>query len=60
MPNFGIDTLAGLGIPGRSGYRFENFDVVAGYRHLEWEIDDGDTIEDVNFSSPMLGFKTQF
>jgi hypothetical protein len=42
------------------GYRFENVDVVAGYRHLEWETDDGDTIDDINFSGPMLGFKTQF
>lgn len=42
------------------GYRFENVDVVAGYRHLEWESDDGDTIDDINFSGPMLGFKTQF
>jgi hypothetical protein len=42
------------------GYRLESVDLVAGYRHLEWETDDGDTIEDVNFSGPMLGFKTQF
>jgi len=32
------------------GYRFEKFDLVAGYRHLEWETDDGDNIEDLNFS----------
>jgi len=42
------------------GYRFENFDVVAGYRHLEWKTDDGDTIDDINFNGPMLGFKTHF
>ncbi len=42
------------------GYRFERVDLVAGYRHLEWETDNGDTIDDVNFSGPMLGFKTQF
>ena len=42
------------------GYRFESFDLVAGYRHLEWETDDGDTIDDINFNGPMLGFKTHF
>ena len=42
------------------GYRHENVDVVAGYRHLEWESDDGDTIEDINFSGPMLGVKFRF
>jgi hypothetical protein len=42
------------------GYRFKSVDLLAGYRHLEWESDDGDNIEDLNFSGPMLGFKTQF
>jgi len=39
------------------GYRFEKVELVAGYRHLAWESDDGDTIEDINFSGPMLGVK---
>lgn len=42
------------------GYRFENVDAVAGYRHLAWETDDGDTFEDINFSGPMLGVKFRF
>ena len=42
------------------GYRLENLDVVAGYRHLAWETDDGDTIEDLSFSGPMLGVKFRF
>lgn len=42
------------------GYRFEKVDVVAGYRHLEWETDDGDTLDDVNFSGPMFGVKFRF
>ena len=42
------------------GYRFEKVELVAGYRHLEWETDDGDTIEDINFSGPMLGVKFHF
>jgi len=42
------------------GYRFENVDVVAGYRHLAWETDDGDTIEDLSFTGPMLGVTFRF
>jgi len=42
------------------GYRLEKIDVVAGYRHLEWETDGGDTIDDVNFNGPMLGVKFRF
>jgi hypothetical protein len=42
------------------GYRLEKVDVVAGYRHLEWETDDGDTIDDLNFSGPMLGVNFRF
>lgn len=42
------------------GYRLENIDVVAGYRHLEWETDGGDTIDTVNFNGPMLGVKFRF
>ena len=42
------------------GYRLENLDVVAGYRHLEWETDDGDTFDDLNFSGPLLGVKFRF
>jgi len=42
------------------GYRLEKVDVVAGYRHLEWETDGGDTIDDINFNGPMLGVKFSF
>jgi hypothetical protein len=42
------------------GYRLKHVDVVAGYRHLEWETDGGDTIDDINFSGPMLGVKLRF
>ena len=42
------------------GYRFEKIDVVAGYRHLEWETDGGDTIDDINFNGPMIGVKFRF
>jgi len=30
------------------------------YRHLEWETNDGDTIEDLSFSGPMLGVQFLF
>jgi len=42
------------------GYRLEKVDVVAGYRHLAWETDVGDTLDDLNFSGPMLGAKFRF
>ena len=42
------------------GYRFGNVDAVAGYRHLAWETDDGDTFDDLSFSGPMLGVKFRF
>lgn len=42
------------------GYRFEKVDAVAGYRHLAWETDDGDTFENLNFSGPMIGVKFRF
>jgi opacity protein-like surface antigen len=42
------------------GYRFENVDAVAGYRHLKWETDDGDTIDDLSFKGPTLGVKFRF
>ena len=42
------------------GYRLEKVELVAGYRHLAWETDDGDDIEDINFSGPMLGVKFRF
>ncbi len=42
------------------GYRLDKVELVAGYRHLAWETDEGDTIEDINFSGPMLGVKFRF
>ena len=42
------------------GYRLENLDVVAGYRHLAWETDGGDTIDDINFNGPTLGVIFRF
>ena len=45
--------------PGFS-YRLEKVDLVAGYRHLEWDSDEGDTIDDINFNGPMLGAKFLF
>ena len=42
------------------GYRLKKVELVAGYRYLAWETDDGDDIEDINFSGPMLGVKFRF
>ena len=43
------------------GYRYENFDVIAGYRYLEWEFDDVFVgFNDFDLSGPMIGAKFRF
>ena len=41
-------------------YRFNNFDVVLGYRYLDWEFDDFGSFDNLNISGPFLGAKIQF
>jgi len=46
------------------GYKYENFDLVAGYRYLDWDFDDSDpaagTLTDQTLSGPMIGAKFYF
>jgi len=43
------------------GYKYENFDVVAGYRYLEWEFDNAFVgFNDFDLSGPMIGAKYRF
>jgi hypothetical protein len=46
------------------GYKYENFDLIAGYRHLEWDFDNGDTggdrLNDLSMSGPIIGAKFNF
>ncbi len=43
------------------GYKYENFDVVAGYRYLEWEFDNAFVgFNDFDLSGPMIGAKFRF
>lgn len=42
------------------GYKFNRFDVVAGYRYLAWNFDDNKVFDDLNFSGPMIGVKFAF
>lgn len=46
------------------GYQYDNFDVIAGYRHLDWEFDDNnkgaDTFNDLTISGPIVGVKYWF
>ena len=46
------------------GYNFGTWDLVAGYRYLEWDFNDDDTgggtFNDLNMSGPMLGAKFMF
>ena len=49
---------------GGVGYKFSNMDLVAGYRHLEWEFDDSDTggdiFNDLYISGPVVGLRYFF
>lgn len=42
------------------GYRFKKLDVVAGYRVVHWDTDDGDTLDDMKFKGPTLGVRFPF
>ncbi len=46
------------------GYKYENFDLIAGYRHLDWTFDNNspgaDLFNDLAISGPMLGAKFRF
>jgi hypothetical protein len=45
---------------GGVGYRFKKFDVIAAYRYLDWNFDDGEAIQDLNFSGFLIGVKRAF
>jgi hypothetical protein len=45
---------------GGINYRFKKVDAVLGYAHLEWDFDDDDTFDDLNFSGPYIGIKSRF
>lgn len=39
-------------------YKFDNWSLVGGYRHLAWEdLDSSDTLTDIDFSGPFVGAK---
>ena len=46
------------------GYKYENWDVVAGYRYLTWSFDKndvgGEVFNDLTVNGPILGFKYHF
>lgn len=46
------------------GYKYENVDVLAGYRYIEWEFDDSDTggraFNNLNMSGPIIGATYRF
>ena len=46
------------------GYKYDNWDIVAGYRYLEWKFDDnddaGDVFDTLTINGPILGFKYHF
>ncbi len=46
------------------GYRYDNIDIIAGYRHIDWSFDEnhpaGDLFNDIAISGPMIGAKFNF
>ena len=46
------------------GYKYENFDLIVGYRHLEWDFNDnqpgGKVFNDFNVDGPVFGAKFRF
>jgi hypothetical protein len=46
------------------GYKYESFDLIAGYRYLEWDFDDGDKggaiLNDLTVDGPIIGAKFYF
>jgi len=46
------------------GYKYENFDVLAGYRHMQWEFDDNDAggkvFNDLVINGPIIGATYKF
>ena len=45
---------------GGLGYRFERFDILAGYRYLSWEFEDNAALDDLNLSGVGVGVKFYF
>ena len=42
------------------GYRYENFDLIAGYRHMEWELETDKPLKDISMSGPIIGAMFKF
>jgi hypothetical protein len=46
---------------GGVAYAFKSFELIAGYRYLDWDFeDDSDAFNDLNLSGPMLGARFRF
>ncbi len=45
---------------GAAGYRFDKFDAVFGYRHLDYEFDNPEVIDNMNISGPFAGIRYHF
>ena len=58
------DTDLSWQVFGGVGYKFNNLDLVAGYRHLEFDFvsgdEAGDLLNDIYISGPMVGIRYFF
>ena len=42
------------------GYEYESFDLIVGYRHMDWDFDTGETLKDISMCGPIIGAKFKF
>jgi hypothetical protein len=42
------------------GYKFENWDLIAGYRYMEWEFESDEPLKDLSMSGPIVGAMFRF
>ena len=55
------DTQLTWQILGGVGYRFKHFDLVGGYRYMDWNFNNNDDVfGDLNLSGPFVGAKFVF
>ena len=49
-----VNTFAGV------GYQFKHVDAIAGYRHLEWNSQDGSPVGDLTVNGSLIGVTWDF
>jgi hypothetical protein len=42
------------------GYEYENFDLIVAYRHMDWDFETGEPLNDMSMSGPVIGARFKF